>query len=212
MGLVEREHAGGLVTLVSEKLVALDIPHSFSTRVGGVSEGPYASLNLASLEKGEGDGNTLVSENFRRFRQAVGIKRMPRFAPKQVHGAAVWETPDLPVNRDETPEADAVISRRPEQAVMVRTADCVPILLAAADRSVVAAVHAGWRGIVAGVVPAAIREIGTDELVAAVGPAIEPVNYEVGSDVTAAFESAGLADAVVEDAGHTAVDLKAAVV
>jgi polyphenol oxidase len=205
-GLVMLErvaHDNGLVTYRSPRLAAVGVVHGFSTRVGGVSGRPYDSLNLGSLTKGlDSDDNTNVAENFRRLRAALGVERHIRIAPRQVHGAAVWRPPSGPLRPADAPPADIVVTDQPHHLLTVRTADCVPVLLAGVDGRSVAAVHAGWRGLVAGGVTAAVAalrdELGVEasRLVAAIGPAIGVRHYEVGDDVAAAFASAGLGDAV----------------
>jgi YfiH family protein len=114
----------------------------------------------------------------------------------QVHGAAVevlrrGEPADFGV------KADALVTDDPQRFVSIRTADCVPILVSSSDGGVVAAVHAGWRGLVAGVIAAAIESVrrvagpgDAQEFVAAIGPCIGAEVYEVGPEVGAAFESA----------------------
>ncbi|MEO0966351.1 MAG: laccase domain-containing protein, partial [Planctomycetota bacterium] len=151
-------HDNGLKTLRSPLLAAAGVRHGFSTRVGGVSRGEYASLNLGSLRKnarpGEGDANTAVSENFRRLRAALRLERRPRFAARQCHGAGVWVVDrDKPPREADVPAADALVTAVAGPMLAARSADCVPVLLAAGDGRAVGAVHAGWRGVVAGVVP-----------------------------------------------------------
>src|SRR5690606_7594512 len=145
-------HDNGLVTYRSS---LIPVRHAFSTRVGGVSTGPYASLNLGPLTKGVGDANTSVSENFRRLREAAGLERVMRYELGQVHGAAVWdELPEKPPRPDEAPRADAMVTDRRGRMLTVRTADCAAVLLYDGRR--IAALHAGWRGVVAGVVGATV--------------------------------------------------------
>lgn len=120
---------------------------------------------------------------------------------KQVHGSSVvrasgWDTRDAP-------EADAVISADPSFACAVRTADCAPVLVACTATGAVAAIHAGWRGIAEGVIPAAVgamvRELGAqaETMVAAVGPCARARRYEIGEEVAAAVSGAGCAPAVI---------------
>ena len=196
-------HENGVVTYQSPRLGETGAVHAFSTRRGGRSEGPYASLNLATLEKSDKtDANTDVAENFRRLRAALDCAQHVRVEVKQVHGAAVWVPPAKPIKPHEAPEADAIVTDRPGKLLTVRVADCVPVLLASADGSVVAAVHAGWRGLVAGVVGEAIgvmRErfgIEAGSMRAAIGPAIGVGHFEVGEDVAEAFIKADLGRAV----------------
>ena len=207
--LLERhEHANGLVTYQSAGLRRLGVRHGFSTRVGGVSAGPYASLNLGYLTKGEApDDNTNVAENFRRLRAALGLERVMRVQVRQSHGSAVWVPPGEPTRLADSPAADGMVSDNPRQMLVVRMADCPTVLLAGAGGGVVGAVHAGWRGLVAGVLGEAVRTfearfgVGTGELTAAVGPCIGVARYEVGAEVAEAFGEAGLDAAVAEGMG-----------
>ena len=211
-------HSNGVVTLQSPRLASAGVIHGFTTRVGGISRGSYASLNLASLDKGNaGDTNTTVAENFRRLRRALGCVGYPRVQVRQVHGAQVHIASAGLASMREVACADAIISGVPGQLLTIRVADCVPVLLADEAGRVVAAVHAGWRGIVAGVVGAAVEQmvggfgLRADELVAAIGPHIRPGRFEVGPEVIQAFEQADLADAVVAGPGRGHVDMCRAV-
>ncbi len=197
-------HDGGVVTYRSPCLAAAGVLHGFSTRCGGVSRSPYCSLNLGLTTRGPGgDDNKAVAENFRRLRAALGMPRHVRVAPRQVHGADVWRPPARPLRPADAPPADAVFTDQPHHLLCIRTADCVPVLLAGVDGRAVAAAHAGWRGLVAGVLAAAVEAMRTElcisptRLVAAIGPAISLRHYEVGDEVVAAFASSGLGDAVV---------------
>lgn len=133
--------------------------------------------------------------------------------PVQVHGAQVSE-PDAS-NRLVPEEADAVVSTRPGLAIGVRTADCVPILAASRDGAAVSAIHAGWRGLAAGVVEAGMTRLAKraagEPLVAAVGPRIGLCCYEVDDPVIRAFETRFGADharaLVPTRPGHARVDL-----
>ncbi len=211
-------HDNGVVTYQAESLRDLGVPHAFSTRIGGVSEGRFATLNLGELTKEEApDDNANVAENFRRFRSAIGTVRHFRIAARQVHGASVWVTPPRPVKARETPEADAILSDVSRGLVVVRTADCVPVLLASPDGTVVAAVHAGWRGIVAGVVPATLRALRErfatppSTLTAAIGPSISADAFEVGEEVRGAFDRLALSEAVHPTPNKPHVDLRHAI-
>lgn len=170
--------------------------HAFATRAGGVSRPPFATLNLGF---GVGDDEGAVHENRTRFGQAVGAGRW--FEQRQVHGKRVSE-----VGRDDAPESiarnegDALIARAAGVGVAIRTADCVPVLIGHRSTGCVAAVHAGWRGAVAGVVPAAVDALGEDpsELVVAIGPHIRASSFEIGSDVAEQMTRASLGAPVVE--------------
>lgn len=208
--MLERcEHDNGVVTYQSGLLRSLGVPHAFSTRIGGVSEPPYDTLNLGLLTKGVApDNNTDVAENFRRLRRAIGLERHFRVQVSQVHGSEVWVAPREPRRLRDSPRADAIVGDVSGAMLTIRTADCVPLLLSSPDGRVVAAVHAGWRGIVAGVVSAAISRmqechgIEAESVLAAVGPCISVEHFEVGVEVVEQFESAGLAGSVVHAPGR----------
>lgn len=169
-----------------------NVVHGFSTRRGGVSEGPFSSLNLGSDPD---DPAQHLAENRRRFLAALGGGAALELAQvDQVHGAVVAVADRGGAHG----EADALVTSASQVAVGVRTADCAPVLLAALDERgrarAVAAVHAGWRGATAGIVPAAIWKLGgpLDRLRVAIGPAIGLDAFEVGEEViTAARASLG---------------------
>ena len=201
--LVRTDHEKGVVTYQSPLLQETGVPHGFTTRLGGHSPAPFDSLNLASLiNDPEADASTNVAANFRRVRQAIGCRRHIRVQVNQVHGCNVWLPPAEPVRPVDAPRADAIATDRQGLLLMVRVADCVPILMATRDGRTVAAVHAGWRGIVAGVVRETVNGltglagVGADNLVAAIGPCISIDHFEVGPEVVSGFESAGLGSAV----------------
>jgi YfiH family protein len=152
-----------------------------TTRLGGVSEGPYASLNLAEHV---GDDPKHVAENRRRLVQALRLPAMPLWL-RQVHGNAVV---DVTVAQPDC-EADANYARRAGTVCAVLTADCLPILVCDGGGTRVAAVHAGWRGLLNGVVENAVRTLNIPgrELLAWLGPAIGPLAFEVGDEVRAAY-------------------------
>jgi YfiH family protein len=146
-------------------------------RSGGVSAIPYVSLNLAAHV---GDESDAVDANRRRLMSAAGLPAEPAWL-SQVHGAHVADLDaGLPLGA-----ADAVFTRQPGRVCAILTADCLPILLAAASGGMVAAVHAGWRGLAAGVIEAAVEalEPKPEELLAWLGPAIGPEHFEVGAEV-----------------------------
>lgn len=199
MDPLEAVAVGSLVVLRSRLLDAAGFRHGFSTRRGGVSEAPFDSLNLGLAAAGEPDRRERLLENRRRFAAAIGGEALPWVATRQVHGAAVRRVSDAAAIADlpEIPAADAVASAAPGCLLSVRTADCLPILLACPRSGSAAAVHAGWRGLLAGVIAAAVEavlESGGErgELIAAVGPAIGGERYEVGEEVAEAFEAAAV--------------------
>lgn len=150
-----------------------------TTRAGGVSRGAYAGLNLGMRS---GDDVECVKRNRASVRQWLPAE--PLWL-RQVHGTAVAEADAL----GDSPEADAAVARRPGRVCAALTADCLPLLLCDEEGSVVAAVHAGWRGLSSGVIEQALRAMGRppQALLAYLGPAIGPAAYEVGAEVRAAF-------------------------
>jgi YfiH family protein len=150
-----------------------------TTRAGGVSAGAYAALNLAAHV---GDDPGAVEENRRRLRTHLPAE--PLWLT-QVHGNAVARAEDAA----EGVEADAAFTRRAGRVCAVLTADCLPVLLCNDVGTVVAAAHAGWRGLAGGVIEAAVRATNepSARLLAWLGPAIGPQAFEVGAEVRAAF-------------------------
>jgi len=162
--------------------------HGFTTRAGGVSEGPFASLNFGLRW---GDDPARVATN--RARLLAATARPVLAFATQVHGAAVRQVvPGEPPSAVAATQADAVMSQGGSVAVGVYVADCGPLLIADARTGAFAAVHAGWRGTVAGVLPATIeamrRVYGSrpDDLRIAVGPCIGRCCFEVGTEVVEA--------------------------
>ena len=193
MMLQKRESESGVVWYASALLEAAGVRHAFSTRLGGVSEGAFASLNLGNPGgAGVRDEETRIQENYQRLQAAMGVADRERCWVHQVHGHRVLTVRQGAEFENGQP-ADALVCDDPQRVVAVRVADCVPILLASDDGRVVAAVHAGWRGVVGGVVGAAIdamrREFGVPSarLLAAIGPCIGPEAFEVGAEVAEEF-------------------------
>lgn len=199
--------------LRSDALTRAGFRHGFSTRDGGVSDGPFARLNLGGAV---GDDPARVAENHRRLATAVGYDPDRLFQVSQVHGNAVYVvTPD----DDATTlaarvQADALVVRRPGDAVAIRVADCVPVLLADVRTGHAGAAHAGWRGVASGVLAATVRSLAPrspDDLVAAAGPCIGPCCFEVGDEVADQLVMATAPSVRVERPGRAHVDLWAAV-
>ena len=154
----------------------------FSTRVGGTSEGAYASLNLGLLS---GDDREFVRENRRRLYEAGGADPEHVSWPRQVHGAEVVRA----AARGD--QADVIWTDNAGEAVLVVTADCVPVALARiGGRPAVALAHVGWRGLLAGVAPAAVAALRSGHVAAAIGPGIGGCCYEVGEDVAGPVQAA----------------------
>src|SRR5689334_6221574 len=181
------------VPLIRSQLITAPFAHGFSTRVGGVSAAPFDTLNMGARW---GDVPANVAENRRRLMRAVGVAD-PLYVARQVHGAAVMcvRAGDDPLAIARV-EADALITGDANLTVGIFVADCIPALIVDPRTGAVAAAHAGWRGTVAGVLPATVRaladELGAqpDDLRVALGPAIGGCCFEVGGEVVHAFESA----------------------
>jgi YfiH family protein len=161
----------------------------FSTRVGGVSGGPYRSLNLGRLT---GDEPDAVRENRHRLCAELGIDPRDVLIGRQVHAAELaWNDARQPPRFAEPgaglPEADAQATASETLAPLVFVADCLPVALAGAGG--VAMVHCGWRGLAAGIVARGVE--ATEATAAAIGPGIGPCCYEVGGEVLTAFEDLG---------------------
>ena len=155
-----------------------------STRTGGTSGGPWRTLNLGDHVADDAEA---VGRNRERLRSALELPEEPRWLVQR-HGARVVEA-DAGANR--TP-ADGIVARESGIVCAVLAADCMPVLLCDRGATVVAALHAGWRGIAAGIVEAGVRAAGPApaELMAWLGPAIGPERYEVGPDVRDALLAA----------------------
>ncbi len=174
----------------------LTFPHGFFTRRGGVSTGPFASLNCSLSSQDDRDA---VLENRGRVADTLGVPRARLLGCTQVHGIdvahveAAWEP-------GAGPRADAMVTGRPGLALGIVAADCAPVLFADREAGIVGAAHAGWRGAVAGVVEATIAAmvgLGAREgrIVAAVGPCIGQASYEVAADLRDAVLARSPADA-----------------
>jgi YfiH family protein len=156
-----------------------------TTRIGGASRDPYASLNLGDHVD---DAPLAVAENRRSLRQAAGLPAEPSWMT-QVHGRQVLDLDGLRVTAPGATAveaaADAAVTGRPGTVCAILTADCLPVLLAAGSGERVGAAHAGWRGLAAGVIEAAVKAMGTPpgEMLAWLGPAIGPAQFEVGIEV-----------------------------
>jgi len=153
-----------------------------TTRAGGVSTGPYASLNLGTSV---GDDPDAVAANRARLRACLPAD--PVWL-KQVHGADVVDADAHP----RLPHADASIASQPRTVCAIQVADCVPVLFADVRGRAVAAAHAGWRGLAGGVLANAIAAmhahgVAAEEMLAYIGPGIGPAAFEVGADVYEAF-------------------------
>lgn len=177
-----------------------NISHFMTTRQGGVSSGNFASLNLGLYS---GDNPACVEENYRILASCLGLFRERIVVPHQTHGTEIaFIGPDFLSQSEESRNArlegiDALVTDVPGVCVAVATADCVPVLLYAPDKQVVAAVHAGWRGTVGQIVSRTVREmvrryqVNPETLYAALGPSISWASFEVGMEVVQAFRRSG---------------------
>lgn len=151
-----------------------------TTRLGGVSLPPYDSLNLGDHV---GDVPAAVAENRRRLCDERGLPAEPHWL-SQVHGTSCC---DAASTRSGT-EADALFAVQPGVVCAVLTADCLPLLLCDVSGERVAAIHAGWRGLLDGVIENSVQEMAAEgEVMAWLGPAIGPAAFEVGDEVRRAF-------------------------
>jgi polyphenol oxidase len=186
--------------LTSPLLTAAGFRHAFFTRRGGVSTGPFSSLNF-SVKVGDTPEN--VARNLDLAGACLGVARAGLFFSSQVHGNAVRE-----LDAGDLPEgvlfeaADALVTDVTGLACAVRTADCVPVLIADPWSGAVAAAHAGWRGVVCGILAAALatlerRGAAPSGLIAAIGPHISCTAFEVSEEVAGALAAAA-DDAVVD--------------
>ncbi len=174
-----------------------------TTRQGGVSESPFDSFNLALHV---GDDEARVRQNRQALSDQLQLPAEPGWI-NQTHGIRA-----VVLEQDSGRDADAAVTREPGQVAVVMTADCLPILICNRAGTEVAAVHAGWRGLQAGVIPAALAAMQTagDQLMAWIGPGISQACFEVGDEVRAAFADT-IADApnyfIPHGPGHWLCDL-----
>lgn len=181
--------ANGLPLLRAPTLEDDGVLHGFTTRQGGVSPPPYATLNLG---RAVGDAPACVAANRRRALEALGVDPGSQVEASQVHGRTVAAVG----RRDRGARvsgADVLLCGEPGVTLAIHTADCVAILLWDPRRRAVGAAHAGWRGTAAGVAAAAVQAMArafgsaASDLRVALGPAIGPCHYEVDGPVAAAF-------------------------
>jgi polyphenol oxidase len=169
-------------------LSSWDLPklsHGFLGRGGGVSTGPFESLNLAYWV---GDDSAHVDENWRRLRELIGAAPIARC--HQVHGNSVRVV--TRENISEKPDGDGMATAEPGVLLAVASADCVPILMVDMHCKVVGAIHAGWRGVIAGIAQEGVRAMETlgpraHEICAALGPSIGQCCFEVDEELAERF-------------------------
>jgi YfiH family protein len=196
-----------VLSLKSPLLAELGFRNGFSLRAGGASEGPFASLNLG---RNVGDDPAAVEENLRRLAVEIGYAAPELCELNQVHGGVVRTMP-----HERGLDGDAMVSTR--EPLGIRVADCAAVLLADPASGAVAAAHAGWRGVVARVVPNVVRALaalhGSEpaQLVAAVFPCIGLDAFEVGEDVAQQLAAEAGEQVVRRGTGKPHVDLQGAV-
>jgi YfiH family protein len=173
----------------ASSLASIDgVRHGFFTRQGGVSSGIYASLNCGP---GSRDDAANVTENRVRVAETLGAEPSRLITVFQKHSADAV-TADKPWKEGKIPEADAIVSAKPELAVGILTADCAPVLFCDGEARVIGAAHAGWRGALSGIVEATVEAMGKlgarpERITAVIGPTISQKAYEVGSDFVERF-------------------------
>ncbi|HET6817072.1 MAG TPA: peptidoglycan editing factor PgeF [Mycobacteriales bacterium] len=182
---------------------------AITDRGGGTSRSPWASLNLADHV---GDDPGAVADNRRRLAEVLDVTDL--VSMRQVHGADVAVVDEMP---EEVPTADALVTRSSGLGLMVLVADCTPVLLSDRRAGVVAAVHAGRKGLAAGVVPATLEVMSSlgarpDRTYALVGPGICPEHYEVPEQMRADVDAAAPGSAATTRAGTPAIDIRSGIV
>ncbi|MBN8920749.1 MAG: peptidoglycan editing factor PgeF [Rhizobiales bacterium] len=188
------------------------VRHRFFTRRGGVSDGIYATLNGGL---GSNDAAAHVRENRARMAAALDVPAGQFVTCYQIHSPEVVVA-ETAWAREDSPKADAIVTRVPGLAIGVTTADCGPVLFADAENRVIGAAHAGWKGAFGGVLEAtlaAMERLGARRagIVAALGPMIRQPSYEVGPELVERFCAADPANSAFfrpsERAGHSLFDL-----
>ncbi len=180
----------GLRFFQFESLADPNLDHAILTRHGGVSPAPWHSLNYGRTV---GDDDARVTENIARGLGATGQALDQAFDVWQVHSATVIRT-DQPNLAGGHPKADAIITDRPDVTLMMRFADCVPIMIYDPHRRAAGVAHAGWLGTLRGVATELAQSLQKEygcrpeDLVAGIGPSIGPDHYPVGKDVVVQFE------------------------
>ena len=174
--------------------------HFVTTREGGISEGAYATLNPSRYTD---DDPAHIQQNLSRLAQAIHLQPTQILLPHQVHQDRILDITPAFLSQSQSSQLaqlegiDALLTAVPHVCVAISTADCVPVLLYAPDRQVVAAVHAGWRGTVLRIAQRCVEQMQQQyqcdpaRLQAAIGPSISQAAFEVGEEVVEAFREAG---------------------
>lgn len=197
---------------------------NFSTTInGGVSSGNYQSFNLGIYS---GDDIDNVAVNRKYLTQMLDVEEENLFFPYQTHGSEVCIIDEVFMSKTDIEKlmllngVDAVVTNQKKVCIGVGTADCVPILIYDSQKSVLAAIHAGWRGTVSKVVAQTVNvmiekfDCNINNLHAGIGPCISQKHFEVGSEVVEAFSKAGFdlteISSINKDTSKTHIDLKKA--
>lgn len=170
--------------LTSELLSKYNVPHAFFTREGGVSSNGFTSLNCNKLSK---DSKESIEQNLAIATSALGFTADQLYQLKQIHSDFAHEAEE-----GESKKGDAIYTNDQNKLVSVYTADCIPILLYASDINFVAAIHAGWRGALSGIIQSLISKLiekgsAPINMIAAIGPCIRQESYEFGQDTIDLF-------------------------
>jgi YfiH family protein len=200
-----------LVYYQFESFAEKGLRHGVFTRLGGVSEGIYSSLNLS---RSTGDALEPVRENRRRMFDALGLRTERSLTSWLVHSNTVRVVSEADLSQDDV-HADAMITRTRGLALTLRFADCVPVLFYAPQRQAIGIAHAGWVGITAGVLPATVQAMrdayacDPQDIRACVGPSIGPTRFEVGEDVAAKIQAAVPEPVIIYPQIHTPANASA---
>lgn len=219
MEIIEKTNQGVPYLAADAFGAAGGVAHGFSTRLGGVSEDIWSSLNLGTSC---GDDPDRVRENHRRFFAAIGADGDKLALTNQVHGGEIRSVTSADWKTDvyDKPEyeADGLMTATPGVILRVAAADCLPILFYDPVRRVIAAVHAGWRGTASGIAGAAVERMcetygsRPEDILAAIGPGISQCCFETYEDVPnammASLGSSALQQFEIKENGKFAVDLK----
>lgn len=185
------------------------VTHFFCSRLGGVSKGVFASLNLSS-EEGDEEGDVLENKGI--VAKAFGFSVKDLFTLRQVHGDKVLVI-DSNVEYGSTLVGDGIVTHRRGIAIGVLTADCLPILLLEPVKRIIGVLHGGWRGLVKGIIEEGIRvmeeryRISRDALLVAIGPFIKRCCYTVGKDVADMLRREDLSRCLITKGGEIRFDL-----
>jgi len=209
---MQRLSSHGLAYYQFEALSAYGINHGLFTRLGGVSQAPWASLNMSFST---GDTADAVRENRRRAFEALGLRPERSCTSWMVHGSQVrvvqpddWRFPEANDAR-----ADALVTQARGVALTLRFADCLPVMFYDPRRAAIGLAHAGWRGLVAGILVETVRAmqrafgVQPRDLIVGIGPSIGPQQFEVGPDVAAQLQQTVAVPVTRETNGKLYADL-----